>query len=492
MTLTTFEMTIGGRSRPAEGGRTMPSQDPSTGEDWALVPLASARDVDDAVAAARAAFEGEWGSLTATRRGELMFALADVIEQHAEELAELETRDCGKLFKEAFSQIGSLPRWYRFFGGMADKIDGRVPPIDFPTVLNVITREPLGVVAAISAWNSPLMLSTWKLAPALAAGNTVVLKPSDYASSSALRFAELFGMAGLPAGTVNVISGDAGTGSALVSHPGVDLVSFTGGPETARAIGRLAVENLTPTRFELGGKSANILFSDCDLDSAVSGVIAGVFAAAGQTCVAGSRLVVQREIADVVVAAIVERAKGIVVGHPRDPETQVGPIINDRQCARIGAMVDAAVADGAKVVLGGERIDDGSGAAFYAPTVLVDVRPEMEVAQEEVFGPVLSVIVVDTEEEAIAVANSTRYSLAAGVWTRDVKRAHRVARALRAGTVWVNMYRSMSPLAPHGGAGASGHGRENGIEAIAEFTQVKSVLIELSDDARDPFVGRVS
>lgn len=486
-----FELVIDGQLSGGEGGQNFRSLNPATGEGWADIPIATPSDVDRAVAAARSAFEGPWGAVTATRRGELMYALASVIESHIDELAEIETRDCGKLYREAHSQISSLPRWYRFFGGYADKIDGRVPPIDFPTVLNVVTREPLGVVAAISAWNSPLMLSTWKLAPALAAGNTVVLKPSESASASALRFVQLFEDAGFPPGTVNVVSGDVKTSKALVSHRDVNLVSFTGGPETARAIARLAADNLTPTRFELGGKSANLIFPDCDLDSAVSGVVAGIFAAAGQTCVAGSRVVVIREIADRFISAVVQAVATIVVGDPRDPQTQVGPIISPRECQRIGAMVDTAVQDGARVAIGGHE-PEGAAGRYFLPTVLVDVRPDMTIAQEEVFGPVLSVIVVDSEDEAVAVANGTRYSLAAGVWTRDIKRAHRVAKSLRSGTVWINMYRSMSPITPHGGSGDSGYGRENGIEAIAEFTQTKSILIELSDEARDPFVGRVN
>jgi acyl-CoA reductase-like NAD-dependent aldehyde dehydrogenase len=483
-----YEMYVDGGWGPAASGATFASVEPATGAPWALIPDAGAADVDRAVNAARRAFDdlgGPWRSLTASQRGRLLVDLAYRLEGEAERLAAIESRDCGKLLKEARGQLGALPAWYRFYGGLADKLDGRVPPYDFPTVLNYITREPVGVVAAMAAWNSPLMLSTWKLAPALAAGCTVVVKPSEVASASMLELARILEEIGFPPGVVNVITGDGpATGAALVAHPGIDHVSFTGGPEAARSIARAAADNLTPTSFELGGKSANIVFEDADLDAAVPGAIGGIFAAAGQTCVAGSRALVHRDVYDAFLERLVAGARELRVGAPDADATQVGPIVSEKHLGHIAGLVDGARAEGATVAFGGERVavaelPDGT---FYAPTVITDVRPEMTIAQEEVFGPVLAVLAFDDEDEAVAIANSTRYSLAAGLWTRDVKRAHRVARRLRAGTVWVNTYRTASPMTPHGGAGLSGHGRENGIEAVDEFLAPKSVLVELAGD----------
>jgi acyl-CoA reductase-like NAD-dependent aldehyde dehydrogenase len=492
--LTEYDMLIGGVWQASGSGRCFTSHDPATGDAWARIPDGNRDDVAQAVDAAREAFEGPWRALTASERGRLMLDLATLIEGRIDELAAIETRDNGKLLKEARAQVSALPRWYRFFGGLADKLDGRVPSFDFPTVLNYITREPVGVVAALAPWNSPLVLSTCKLAPALAAGNTVVLKPSEVASASMLEFARLFEEAGIPPGVVNVITGmGPECGSALVEHPGVDHVTFTGGPATARAIARAAAENLTPTSFELGGKSANIVFDDCDLEAAVVGVVAGVFAAAGQTCIAGSRALVHRDVYEEFLRRLLERTAEIRLGHPTDPATQVGPIATPEHLEHVRALVDGARAEGAHVAAGGEPVElpDAPGGSYFLPTVLTEVTVSMRIAQEEVFGPVLAVMPFADEADAVRIANSTRYSLASGIWTRDLKRAHRVARELKAGTVWVNTYRNMSPLAPHGGAGLSGNGRENGIEAVDEFLAPKSVWIELSDEARDPFVGRL-
>lgn len=488
-------MLIGGEWVSAVDESVFESQNPTTGESWASIPQAGAADVDRAVTAARAAFEGPaWRGLTASERGLLLIRLADLVSERADDLATIETRDNGKLLRETAAQAHALPRWFRFYGGLADKIEGSVPAVDQATVFNYTLREPLGVVAAIAPWNSPLLLAVWKLAPALAAGNTVVIKPSEFTSASLLELAALFDRAGFPPGVANVITGLGDpAGRALVEHPGIDKIAFTGGPPTARVIARSAAEQLTPTLLELGGKSANIVFQDADQDAAVAGVLAGIFAASGQTCIAGSRLLVQESIAQPFVQRIVERTEAITLGDPAAPETNMGPVSTPAQLRRIAGYVEMAVADGARLSAGGSRPEDPalSRGLFYRPTVLTDVAPQMAIAQEEVFGPVLAVITFTDEEEAIAIANGTPYGLAAGVWTSHVKRAHRVARALRAGTVWINTYRAVSPISPFGGSGLSGHGRENGVEAIHEMTQVKSVWVELSETVQDPFVLRV-
>jgi aldehyde dehydrogenase (NAD+) len=437
--VTEYRMVIGGQAVAAADGRTLDSVDPATGETWARIPDATAEDVDRAVTAARTALhDPAWAGLTASARGRLLTDLAALIDEEADGLARIETRDNGKLLRETSAQAHALGRWYRYFGGLADKIEGTVPPIDFPTVVNFTVREPVGVVAAIAPWNSPLLLATWKLAPALAAGNTVVAKPSEYTSASLLELARLFERAGFPPGVLNVITGTgAVAGAALTAHPGIDHIAFTGGPESARAIGRAAADRLTPATYELGGKSANVVFSDAQLDAAEAGVLAGIFAASGQTCIAGSRLLVQRSIADEFVARIVARTEAIRLGDPTAPETQMGPAATAPQRDRIARAVERAVAAGATVAAGGRIPDEpelGRGL-FYTPTVLTGVEAGSEIAQSEVFGPVLAVIAFDDEADAVRIANATPYALAAGLWTRDVKRAHRMARALDAGTV---------------------------------------------------------
>jgi aldehyde dehydrogenase (NAD+) len=384
-------------------------------------------------------------------------------------------------------QMEYLPSWLRYFAGVADKLQGEVNPSDRPNFMVYTRHEPVGVVGAIVPWNSPLMLLMWKLAPLLAAGCTLVLKPSEHTPVSALEFARLVEEAGFPAGVFNVVTGQsADLGRALVDHPGVRHVAFTGSPGVGMKVAQAAAGHFARTTLELGGKSAQLVFPDADLNAASDGVIAGIFAATGQTCVAGSRLVVHRDVHEALLERVAERAARIVLGDPAAPETEMGPLANAAQFATVNGFVERAVAEGATVHTGGEP-DPDLGGLFYRPTVLTGVRPDMEVAREEIFGPVLSVLTFDTEEEAVAIANSTRYGLGAGVWTEDLRRAHRVAHALRAGNVWVNAYRVVAPNVPFGGTGASGWGRESGVDAVREYTETKAVWIELSGVTRDPF-----
>jgi len=386
-----------------------------------------------------------------------------------------------------------IPEWLYYFGGLADKVEGRVIPHDRGSVFNYTLREPLGVVGIIIPWNSPVLLTMYTLAPALAAGNTVIIKPSEHASASVIETVRLAEQVGFPPGVINVVTGDGEAGSALVDHPGVASVAFTGSDATGKQIAARAAGRLAASTLELGGKSANIVFADADLEAAEAGILAGIFGAAGQTCVAGSRALVAAEIHDELLERLARRAQTIRLGDPMDEGTQMGPIANPPHLARVARMVDEARADGAQVVSGGDhgQVDGLPGGLFYRPTILSGVENTSRIAQEEVFGPVLTVIPFRDEAEAIALANGTRYGLAAGLWTNDVRRAHRVARELQAGTVWINLYRAITYNSPFGGYKASGSGRVNGAEAIEEFLQTKSVWCELSSEVQDPFVLRI-
>jgi (Z)-2-((N-methylformamido)methylene)-5-hydroxybutyrolactone dehydrogenase len=482
-----YEMHLGGNDVAALSRATYESQDPYRGEPWAVVPDGGAEDVEIAVVAARAALEGEWGAMAPSQRGERLRRLAELLARDAEELGRIEARDNGKLLRETSAQAALIPQWFTYFAGLADKIEGATIPSDKPNMFVYTRREPVGVVAAIVPWNSPLLLTTYKLAPALAAGCTVVLKPSDHTPVTALELAALVREAGFPPGVVNVVTGNGpAVGSALAEHPGVDRLTFTGSTKVGIEVARTSIGTLKRVGLELGGKSAQIVFADADLDAAANGVIAGIFAASGQTCVAGSRLLVEESVHDELVERIVARARTIKLGDPLDPATEMGPLANPRQLETVLGLIASAREEGATVAYGGGPSPE-LGGLFVEPTVLTGTRPEMRVVQEEAFGPILSVMSFGSEDEAVELANDTSFGLAGGVWTKDVHRSHRVAHRMSAGTVFVNCYRLVAPGVPFGGYGMSGWGRENGLAAVEEYTEVKAVWVELSGDTRDPF-----
>lgn len=492
MTLPRYTHFIDGEFVAAFGSGWFTTENPYLGETWAEIARGTPEDVDRAVIAAhRALNEGPWGKMTASERGLVIHRFGDAIARRWAELAALEVRDNGKLLSEMAGQLQYIPKWYHYFGGLADKIEGSVIPLDKKGYFNFTRREPVGVVAIITPWNSPLMLLSWKLAPALAAGCTVVIKPSEFTSASTVALMEAAVEAGIPKGVINVVCGfGTDVGAPLVSHPLVAKISFTGSDRTGRHIARTAGEQLKHVGLELGGKSPNIIFDDADLEQAVNGAVSGIFAATGQTCIAGSRLLVQASIYDEVMDRLLPLAGSARLGDPMLSDTQVGPITTPPQLAKVLDYINIGKEQGATVALGGKRPDSpelGNGW-FVEPTIFTGVDPAMRIAQEEIFGPVLSVIPFRDEQDALRIANGVRFGLGAGVWTRDIPRAFRMSERIEAGTVWVNTYRAVSYMSPFGGYKDSGIGRENGQHAIYEYLQTKSVWINTGAPNGNPFV----
>jgi aldehyde dehydrogenase (NAD+)/betaine-aldehyde dehydrogenase len=488
-----YRMLIDGALVDAADGGRLDSVNPATAEVWATFPAAAATDVDRAVRAARRAMtDGPWARLTPSQRGKLIRRLADLVAQHADAMAQVETIDTGKLLRETRGQIKYVAEFYHYFAGLADKIEGATLPIDKPDMLAMTLREPIGVVAALIPWNSQLFLTAIKLGPALAAGNAVVIKASEQGPAALLEFARLIEQAGFPPGVVNIVTGLGDPcGKALTSHPLVARVAFTGGPETARHVIRNAADNFAHVTLELGGKSPVVAFADADLENAANAVIAGIFAASGQSCVAGSRLIVEETIHEPLLARIVERARSIKIGDPLDAATEMGPLCTRAQLDRIEDVVARTVAAGGKLTHGGERPAHLNRGWYYAPTIIDCPAARLPSAEQELFGPVLSVLRFKDEDEAVRLANDTNYGLAAGVFTADGARAIRVTKRLRSGIVWINTYRAVSPIVPFGGYGHSGYGREGGLESVLDYTRTKSVWFNLSSQPMaDPFVMR--
>jgi acyl-CoA reductase-like NAD-dependent aldehyde dehydrogenase len=479
------QLFIGGEWIAAEKNETFTSINPATGEPLVEVALAGEADVDRAVQAARQAFErGPWPALTGAERGNLLWHVADLIEQHADELAELETLDNGKPIRAA--RHGDIPmavRHFRYYAGWASKLEGATIPVSHPNQFVYSLREPMGVVGLIIPWNFPLLMAAWKLAPALACGNTALLKPAEETPLTALRLADLLAEAGVPPGVVNVVTGPGvPTGAAISAHHGVDKVAFTGSTEVGRKIMAAAAgSNLKRVSLELGGKSPNVIFADADLDKAVKGATWAVFSTSGQECVAGSRLFVERPVYQQVVDGLAAQAERIRVGPGFAPKVHIGPIVSEKQLETIMGYIASGRTGGAQIVAGGERLGgELAGGYFLQPTIFTHQDDSLRLVQEEIFGPVAAVTAFDDWDELVTRANSTRYGLAAGAWTRDVGKAHRFARAARAGTVWINAYGLFDAAAPFGGYKESGFGREMGREALDLYTQTKTVWVGLA------------
>ena len=491
--LETYSMLINGARVASSDGAVFNSNNPYTGLPWATAPEATEDDVNRAVMSARAAFNSpEWGRSSPAFRAKLLRNLGALIEKHGDELARVQVLENGKLLRELGPQTNALAGHCYFFSGLAETIFGHTIPVSIPNTVNYTVREPIGVVAAITPWNSPLALLMWKLAPAVAAGNTIVIKPSEVTPISTLLLADLIVEAGFPAGVVNVVTGQGQVGAWLTEHPEIDKIAFTGSTHVGRMVSMTAAKDFKRYSLELGGKSPNIVFADSDIDNAVNGVIAGIFAATGQTCLAGSRVLVEDSVYDEFTKKLVARTEKIVIGDPNDPKTEMGTLACKAQYEKVLKYLEIGKSEGATLLAGGKHptSPELQTGLFVEPTIFGDVKNSMRIAREEIFGPVASVIRFKTEEEAIQIANDTKFGLAAGVWTNDLKRAHRVVARLRAGTVWVNNYRRTNYAMPFGGYGESGVGRENGVDSVYEYTEVKSVWIDIGGVVADPFNPR--
>ena len=492
-TVQRFRMLIDGQWVEAADGRTFESINPATGEAWAEIPEATESDVNRAVEAAHRAFTtGEWAKALPTACGRYLRRLADLLADRSEHLGRTETIDTGKMLKETRWQAKYIAEFFHYYAGCADKIQGATLPIDKPDMLAMTLREPIGVVAAVVPWNSQLFLTAVKIGPALAAGNTVVLKASEFASAPMLEFGRLIEEAGIPPGVVNIVTGHGDPcGRVLTSHPLVQRVSFTGGPNAARQVIHNSANNFAQISLELGGKSPFIVFDDADIESAVNGSIAGIFGASGQSCVAGSRLYLHDKIANAFLDKMVDRAKAIRIGDPLEDDTQMGPLATPGQIERIEKEVAFALQEGGTLLTGGRRPPAHNRGQFYEPTIIACPSQKMRIVDTELFGPVLSVLRFTSEDEVVELANDTKHGLAAGIFTKNNARAMRVAKAVRAGIVWVNTYRAVSPIAEFGGYKDSGYGRESGLQAIMDYTRPKTVWINTSDEPMaNPFVMR--
>lgn len=493
MTKPHYKLYINGQWVEGSSAQIMETRNPANGQVWASFACASPDDVKRAVKGARDVLGNpEWRDISATARGKLLFKLADLIERDAQRLGEIETTDSGKLAKETISQTGYVADYYRYYAGLADKIEGATLPIDKPDFHVFTTREPIGVVAAIVPWNAQMFLAATKIAPALAAGCSVIVKASEVAPCAMLEFAKLFDEAGFPHGVISIIAGDAESCAIpLTSHPDIDRIAFTGGPETAKHVVRNSAESFAVTTLELGGKSPIIVFEDADIESAANGLIAGNFGASGQSCVAGSRGIIHRSILDKIITAVTQKSESIIVGDPLDAKTHLGPLCTSNQVGKIETTLAKAKTQGAKIHFGGTRPDGLGGGNYFMPTLLECSDPDTETLKVEMFGPVMSLIPFDTEDEAIAMANDTVYGLGSGVFTQNLARAHRVSKKIHAGICYVNTYRAISPIAPFGGFNQSGYGREAGMDAIKDYTRTKTTWINTSEDPMaNPFVMR--